>query len=318
MLVLRALLLYSLIYVVCSIGIEHDFIKVVPPTFVETNAINSIVYRYHIRNWRDYDSDSNIPEKAKRIYKKSQKVRDKGNKEDNKKLLKMLKAVHELAPNWAFPTYELANGFLLAMDWDRALKYYRKLDEIAPKGFYQSKIALFTLEKEDTGEFEQGTWLMLSQEPQFEGIQDFEIHQASITQTELRHAFRKIRAEMPNLCPIYVRLVLIDTEGSLKVKQEIIEKGLKCPDIDIETKETLTIYKGVLILQEAVRNPNLTRSEWLQALKSVYFIWYSIANDSENATTVGQQFARKMISEYIEQNVKEEEEFKSFSVKNEL
>ena len=53
----------------------------------------------------------------------------------------------------------MAYTFLLMKDADNARKYYRKTVELAPRGFFTAITALDTLEREQKGDLQAGTYL---------------------------------------------------------------------------------------------------------------------------------------------------------------
>jgi predicted TPR repeat methyltransferase len=65
----------------------------------------------------------------------------------------------ELAPDWAYPVYDLAFTNLLKGDAEMAIIYYRQTDEMEPRDFFTTKTALYSLEGEQAGIFQKGLYL---------------------------------------------------------------------------------------------------------------------------------------------------------------
>lgn len=96
-----------------------------------------------------------VPEIAKQLHNQARTFGQMG---DHSKAIETLLKAHELAPKWPYPLYDLAYTYLIQDDSENALKYYRLTDELAPRGFFTSKTALFTLEKEKKGEYPSGIY----------------------------------------------------------------------------------------------------------------------------------------------------------------
>ncbi len=72
--------------------------------------------------------------------------------------IEKLKKANELAPNWAYPVYDLAYTYLLMQDFPNALKYYARTDNRKPRGFFTAKTAHWSLKKEKEGAFQEGLY----------------------------------------------------------------------------------------------------------------------------------------------------------------
>ncbi|KAA2220693.1 hypothetical protein [Chryseobacterium sediminis] len=62
-----------------------------------------------------------------------------------------LQEAMKIQPTWAYPVYDLA------------LKFYKKTDELEPKGFFTTKTAIYSLEGEKLGIFPKGLYLTYMQ-----------------------------------------------------------------------------------------------------------------------------------------------------------
>lgn len=171
------------------------------------------------------ESVSNI---AKSLHSQA---REFGQKGDYKNAINKLEKANEEAPNWAYPLYDLAYTYLLQDDYENALKYYQLTDKVAPNGFYTSKTALNTLEKEKKGEFNKGlykTYLSL------EWIDNT---------TEKQEMIKLLVQKFPTFAPAWKEYSNI-IEGDERMKA--IEKGLSL-NPDIETKGLLLVNKALMI-----------------------------------------------------------------------
>jgi len=75
---------------------------------------------------------------------------------------KLEKAI-KIEPTWAYPIYDLAYTYLLKGDFDSALKFYKKTDDLEPQGFFTTKTALYSLEGEKSGKFPKGLYIAYMQ-----------------------------------------------------------------------------------------------------------------------------------------------------------
>ena len=97
-----------------------------------------------------------VPERAEELHRQA---RAKGESGDYASAIKLLRQASEIAPSWAYPYYDMAFTYLLQGDMTNALLNYSKTDRLEPRGFFTSKTALWTLERENNGTFPKGTYL---------------------------------------------------------------------------------------------------------------------------------------------------------------
>lgn len=97
-----------------------------------------------------------IPARAQQLH---QEARAQGEAGDYASALSLLKQASEVAPNWPYPPYDMAFTYLLQGDRTNALLKYREVDRMEPRGFFTTKTALWTLEREEKGLFPKGTYL---------------------------------------------------------------------------------------------------------------------------------------------------------------
>ena len=172
-------------------------------------------------------SEYEIPPEAMKLH---EEARAAGQSGDLQNSIALLEEAHELAPDWPYPLYDLAFTYLLRQDFKSALKYYRATDEIDPAGFFTAKTAIWSLEKEESGEFVSGLYLAYVQ---LEWVDNLE---------EKLDLSRKIVARFPTFAPAWKEIsVHLKTDEE---RLETIEHALTLnPD-----PETL----GVLLLNQAL------------------------------------------------------------------
>jgi len=97
-----------------------------------------------------------VPAEAKRLHDEARK---KGEAGDYAAALTLLKRASELAPVWPYPRYDEAYTCLLQGDATNVLIHYREVDRLEPAGFFTTKTAIWTLEREERGILPKGTYL---------------------------------------------------------------------------------------------------------------------------------------------------------------
>lgn len=97
-----------------------------------------------------------ITEKVQDVHRAGRRYAQEG--EHDKALYAFTNAA-QAVPNWPLPVHDMANIFLLEENFDRALEYYRKVDEMAPRGYFATKTAIHYLQKEQKGKCPRGTYL---------------------------------------------------------------------------------------------------------------------------------------------------------------
>jgi tetratricopeptide (TPR) repeat protein len=154
-----------------------------------------------------------------------------------------LEQAMQMQPDWAYPVYDLAFTYLLKQDFDKALTFYKKTDELEPKGFFTAKTALYTLEGEKAGKFPQGLYSVYTQ-----------IEWADDRSKKLQLA-KSIIEKAPAFAPAWKELAMFSDNKEEKTKA--IEQGLS-KDPDAETKGILLINKAIL-LNEGGKKEEATR-----------------------------------------------------------
>jgi tetratricopeptide (TPR) repeat protein len=97
-----------------------------------------------------------IPAEAVALH---EQARAKGQKGDYDAALVLLEKAIAVKKDWAYPHYDMAFTFLLKGDAAKALAKYQEVDQLVPDGFFTTKTAIWTLEREKKGEFPAGTYV---------------------------------------------------------------------------------------------------------------------------------------------------------------
>ncbi len=147
------------------------------------------------------------------------------------KAIEILLQANKEAPKWPYPVYDLAFTYLLQGDWDNALKYYIMTDSLAPRGFFTSKTALHTLERERKGELKAGLYNMYVS---LEWINDPQ---------ERFENIKLIVVNFPSFAPGWKEYSNL-LEGKDRISA--IEKGLEL-DADMDTRGLLLINKALML-----------------------------------------------------------------------
>jgi len=87
-----------------------------------------------------------------------QKARQLGASGDYEAAINAFTEAQSLAPDWPYPTYDMAFTYLLMKDFTKARKYYRKTVEMSPRGLFTAITALDALDREATGDLPEGTY----------------------------------------------------------------------------------------------------------------------------------------------------------------
>jgi len=181
----------------------------------------------------DYEimDNKNIDPTARKLHTEARELGQSGKYD---LAIAKLEETIKIQPDWSYPIYDLAFTYLLKGDFDNALKFYKKTDDLSPKGFFTTKTALYTLQGEQSGKFPKGLYLAYLQ---IEWTDDKE-QKLEITKT--------LTEKVPDFAPAWKELAnLMDSKVE---KFNAIEQGLlKNPDAD--TKGILEINKAILLDQ---------------------------------------------------------------------
>lgn len=82
-----------------------------------------------------------------------------GERGDHDRAIALFEKAAELDPEWPYPFYDAAYTYLLKGDSEAAYDYYRRVDRLAPRGFFTTKVAVDSLRREREGTIKPGTYL---------------------------------------------------------------------------------------------------------------------------------------------------------------
>ncbi len=213
-------------------------------------------------------SNQHIDATAKKLHNEARELGQAGKYDLS--IAKLEQAI-KFQPNWAYPIYDLAYTYLLKGDFDNALKFYKKTDELEPKGFFTAKTALYSLEGEQTGKFPRGIYTAYMQ-----------IEWTDDTNKKLEIA-KTIIEKVPDFAPAWKELATLLNDKTEQLKA--IEKGLSI-NPDLETKGILEINKAILI------NENGKHEEAKQLLGNLIF-----SLDATTSNVALAKFALKSMTE---------------------
>ncbi len=176
--------------------------------------------------------NQNIDPKAQELH---QEARQLGQSGQYDQAIAKLDEATKIQPNWAYPFYDLAFTYLLKGDFDNALKFYKRTDELEPKGFFTAKTALYSLEGEKEGKFPKGLYTAYMQ-----------IEWTADKNKKLEIA-QMITQKVPEFAPGWKELSSLLDDKSARL--DAIEKGLS-KNPDAETKGILLINKALVLNDE--------------------------------------------------------------------
>ena len=169
---------------------------------------------------------SSIPAAAEAEHQRGRKLGSQGQYDQ---ALEAFRKASSIAPQWAYPIYDMAFTLQLQGKPVEALAAYRQVDVLEPEGFFTTKTAIWALEREAKATFPSGTYvkyLML------EDIAD---------QQKRRDGAKALFDAVPGFTPA-LKEYAIKSEDDAE-RMQLIEQALAM-DVDVETK-------GVLLLNKA-------------------------------------------------------------------
>jgi tetratricopeptide (TPR) repeat protein len=95
----------------------------------------------------------NVSPEAKRLH---QEARAAGGRGDYARALALFDQARDLALDWPYPLYDAAYTYLLLDEARMAEELYRRVDQMAPRGYFTCKASLDTLRRERAGELPSG------------------------------------------------------------------------------------------------------------------------------------------------------------------
>ncbi len=170
-----------------------------------------------------------IPDEAAELH---QQAREIGAGGDYDQSIALLLKAHEIAPEWPYPLYDLAFTYLLKQEDEEALKYYRKVDAMEPRGFFTVKTALHALEGEAEERFPRGIYL---------AYLNIEWTQSPEEQYEIAH---ELTRAVPSFAPAWKELALKTDDVAERLK--LLETALEL-DCDSDLRGNLLANKALCL-----------------------------------------------------------------------
>ncbi len=171
----------------------------------------------------------NVPPEARRLL---QMARQHGAAGEQAEFLNAARRAAEAAPEWPRPWYNIAYSHLQREEYESAHEYFQRVDELAPEGFFYTKAALHTLDREVAGTLPAGFFKDFIANIQLEDLTERE--EKLLTLTELA----------PNYCPAWNALAEISEDPNQKLAY--IERGLTA-QCDAETYGMLLLNKARIL-----------------------------------------------------------------------
>jgi tetratricopeptide (TPR) repeat protein len=186
-----------------------------------------------------------IPAKAKQLHEQG---REKGAAGDYVAAIRLLNEAAALAPDWAYPSYDLAFTYLLKGNHTEALEKYKEVERLEPRGFFTAKTAVWALEREEKGIFPKGTY---SAYVSLEWL-DSEKKKMMVSQ---------LTTSVPTFAPAWKEQAFLSTNEEEKL--QCIEKGLAL-EPDGETYGILMLNKASVIYQKGQKAEAIAMVEKLK------------------------------------------------------
>jgi tetratricopeptide (TPR) repeat protein len=177
--------------------------------------------------WEIRDAEK-IPEEARVLHEEGRTFGQKG---EYVKAAAALERASQVAPYWPQPVYDLAYTRLLEGKFDEALAGYARVDKMAPRGFFTTKTALWTLEREKSGRFPHGTYLAY-----------LSIEWARI-ESEKHDIARKLVEKFPDFAPGWKELGVMTKDS---------DEALRCFERGLSASPDAETY-GMMVVNKALR-----------------------------------------------------------------
>ena len=190
-------------------------------------------------NW-EITLNLKIPSKAKLYHAQG---RAYGHKGKNELAISNFKNAIELAPKWPYPYYDLAFTYLLKSDFDNAYKYYKKVNDLSPRGFFTTKTAVYYLGKEKRGELPKGVYLY------------YLSHEWTQDQKKKLQIFINLNQKYPSFAPAWYKRSNYEKMPNKRLK--LIEKGLSV-NPDQATKGFLLLNKAIVLTNTGKKSDAIT------------------------------------------------------------
>lgn len=240
---MRHLIIYTSLFLISTVGCNNESVSTSDPSpdnksrvvfrsddgrelTAEDLASATGTFEYEIVSTND------IPDKAHELH---QQARQLGAAGEYEKAIKLLSEAELLAPNWPYPTYDMAFTFLLMKDFAKAREYYEKTVELSPRGFFTAVTALDTLNREATGDLPEGTYIAYVS---LEWVED---------PAKKAEMINVLVERLPQFAPAWKEYALQLDDPTERL--EAIENGLNA-NPDAETKGILLINKALTLSQQ--------------------------------------------------------------------
>lgn len=173
-------------------------------------------------------SENTVSSKATELHNMGRELGQKGDYENS---IVQLQLAAKEDPKWAYPVYDLAYTYMLMGNFEEAHKYYKKVDQMAPRGFFTVKTALYTLNGEKDGKFPKGLYMAYLSTEWLDGAKKIE-------------SLQNISQKVPNYSPVWKDLISYAANDEAAMK--FIENGLSGSP-DPETYGLLLINKALIL-----------------------------------------------------------------------
>ncbi|MES2825720.1 MAG: hypothetical protein V4732_19115 [Pseudomonadota bacterium] len=173
-------------------------------------------------------SENTVSLKATKLHNKG---REFGQKGEYKSSILQLELAAKEDPKWAYPVYDLAYTYMLMGDFEKAHGYYQKVDQMAPRGFFTVKTALYTLNGEKDGKFPKGLYMSYLSTEWLDVPKKIE-------------SLQNISQKLPKYAPVWKDLISFAANDEVAIK--FIENGLSASP-DAETYGILLINKALIL-----------------------------------------------------------------------
>jgi tetratricopeptide (TPR) repeat protein len=186
-------------------------------------------------DWSLIGSES-VSERAKRLHELGREAGQKGN---YPQALELLKQASDESPAWPYPVYDAAFTYLLQDDAENAERFYKRVDQMAPRGFFTAKTAVDCLRREHTSDLKPG---MYKAYVSLEWMDDREQKLSILEQ---------LVQKFPKFPAAWKELALLRKDDDSKL--DAIEHGL-AENPDGETKGILLINKAMILDRKGNRD----------------------------------------------------------------
>lgn len=181
-------------------------------------------------NW-EIASRKPVPNAARELHELGRRAGQQGKSDA---ALEYFSRASKAAPEWPYPIYDAAFTYLSQQQYSKALDLYRQVDQLAPRGFFTSKTAVHSLQREKEGKIPKGTYFAYLSLEWIEPEKRSKLIQALVDQVPSFAPGWKARAQ---------------TEQDLNKRLAHLERGLAA-NPDAETKGFLLLNKAAALQEQ--------------------------------------------------------------------